>query len=142
MLLLHARQHFPARYSEWFLASILLTIGLLLLRPENIFAQSPAYVGLARIANQTTWGWFCFVFGALRIVALIVNGSWVPSSYHLRAFTAFISCFFWFQFTLGLMATGNPTLMLATAPWLFLSDMVNCHRAASEARLGSAGVGE
>lgn len=136
MIFLHVQSTFKARASEWVLASILSSIGLMLLRPDDIFGQSSVYIGLAQIASQHTWGWFCLVGGAIRLVALTINGYWIPSSYHLRALTAFLGCLFWFQFALGLFVSDRPTIILVTVPWLFLMDLINCHRAAVDANIG------
>lgn len=138
MIFLHVKKHFSARASEWMLAGILTSIGLMFLRPETMFDKSFVYVGLARIANEQTWGWFCFIFGAIRLAALVINGAWVPSSYHLRAFTAFVACFFWFQLTLGLIMIMQPSILLAIVPWLFMLDMLNCHRAATDVQRDKA----
>lgn len=133
MIFLHVKKHFAARASEWMLAGILISIGLMFLRPEPMFDNTSfVYVGLERVASEQTWGWFCFTFGAIRFAALVINGAWVPSSYHLRAFTAFVACFFWFQLSFSLIMTGRPSILLAIVPWLFVLDMINCHRAAAD----------
>lgn len=40
MLYLHIKKHFHARLSEWLLASILFSIGAILLRDEQTFSSS------------------------------------------------------------------------------------------------------
>lgn len=134
MLFVKIRSHFNARASEWVLACIMTSIGLMFLRPTDLFGNSEAYFGLARIASQGTWGWFCFACGALRLAALTVNGSWVPSTYHLRAITSLLSCFFWFQISIALMISDQPSMSLGTFPWLLALDLICCHRAAGDAQ--------
>lgn len=140
MIFLHIRKHFGARTSEWILACILASWGLMLLRPENTFLDERVYLTLTRIASETVWGWMCLGCGLLRIAALIVNGSWVPSTYHLRSLTSILSCFFWFQITLGLMASGVASTGLAIYPWLLVLDVICCHRAAVDLRFSQAAV--
>lgn len=130
MLFLQIKGHFGARVSEWILACILVSIGLMLIRPIDLFTDNDAYFGLARIATQATWGWFCLGCGVLRLIALTINGSWVPSTYHLRALASLLSCFFWFQLSLALLISDKPSMALATFPWLLVLDIICCHRAA------------
>lgn len=132
MIFMQIKTHFGARASEWILACVLCSIGIMLLRPIDLFGDNIAYFGLARIASQSTWGWLCLACGLLRLFALIINGSWVPSTYHLRAITALLSCFFWFQLSLALMISDRPSLSLATFPWLLVLDIMCCHRAAMD----------
>lgn len=136
-VIMHFTKTFPQRVSEWALASILCSWGLMLLRPESTFATSGSYIGLARLAAEDTWGWFCFIAGALRLTALAINGLWTPT-YHIRSLLAFLSCFFWFQISLGFMASGNATTGLAVYPWLLLLDTYSTYRAARDFRIAQA----
>ena len=135
MILLHVKKHFPARATEWIVAAMLTTLGLIFLRPEPTFALSPSYVGLARLATESTWGWGCVIIGGIRIIALIINGAWVPSTYHLRSITAMLSCFVWFQLSLGLFASNTASAGLALFPWLVVLDIVSTYRVARDLRL-------
>lgn len=132
MIFLSIKKHFPTRASEWVLASILASWGLMLLRSEATFATSPSYIGLERIASENTWGWFCLAIGVSRLVALAINGHWVPSTYHLRSITSFVSCFFWFQISLGIMASHLASTGLAVYPWLMVLDIICTYRTARD----------
>lgn len=136
-MILHFTQTFPSRVSEWTLASILASWGLMLLRPEVTFATSPSYVGLERIAAEDTWGWFCLIAGVIRLMALTINGIWKPT-YHIRSALAFLSCFFWLQISLGFMASGNASTGLAVYPWLLMLDIYSTYRAARDYRIAQA----
>lgn len=114
---------------------MLTSWGLMLLRPEDTFSLSQSYVGLARIANEDTWGMFCLGAGIMRILALGINGWWVPVTYHLRSLTAFLSCFVWAQISLGLAATTNASTGLAVYPWLMVADMACVLLAARDTKL-------
>jgi hypothetical protein len=74
------------------------------------------------------------VIGVTRVGALMINGTfpqfrWSP---HLRLVMAGLSCFIWFQITLGLLVNDEPTAMVAVYPQLFLFDLYNLFLAASE----------
>jgi hypothetical protein len=133
-MILHFSSTFPARTTEWMLACILTSWGLMLLRPETTF-DNLAYLGLARIAEEDTWGWLCTAAGGLRLVALAINGLWVPPTYHLRSLTSFLSCFFWLQITLGFMASGSASTGLAVYPWLLVAEVICTYRTARDYRL-------
>lgn len=134
-VLQHTAKTFPARYSEWILAIILLSWGVVLAKPFDTFALSPTYVGLARIAPEHVWAIGCAIVGTARLIALAVNGLWVPSTFHLRALTSFVSIFFWFQITLGLLATGSNSTAIAVYPWLLLLDVICLYRVARDSAL-------
>lgn len=136
MLFLHVKKHFGARTSEWMLAGIMLSIGLILLRTEDTFSTSPAYVGMARIASEQTWAIGCTIVGVLRLVALTINGLWVPTTYHLRSAASFVSCFIWTQIMVGAMTSGIAGLGIAVFPWILLWDIITCHRTAVDYRMG------
>jgi hypothetical protein len=140
-IVLHIGKHLPTRWPEWILASMLTSWGGILLRPENTFGSSPSYEGLARIASEQTWGWFCLGAGVIRLIALTVNGSWVPTTYHLRSLTAFLSCFFWLQITIGFMASGNASTGLAVYPWLLIADIACVYLSARDYRISRVSEG-
>jgi hypothetical protein len=136
-MILHFGSTFPTRISEWALACILASWGLMLLRDDDTFGSSQAYLGLARLASESVWGWACLLAGAVRLVALVINGAWTPT-YHFRSLLAFLSCFFWMQISLGLMATGNASTGLAVYPWLLLTDIYCTYRAARDFRMAQS----
>lgn len=138
--ILHIGQHLPFRWPEWIMGAMLTSWGLMLLRPENTFALSQSYVGLARIADEQTWGWFCATAGGLRLAALTINGWWAPATYHLRSLTAFLSCFFWLQISLGIAAASNASTGLAIYPWLLVADMACVYLAARDVSIEKAAV--
>lgn len=140
MLLLHVKKHFGARVSEWMLTGVMLSIGLILMRAEDTFSTSPAYIGMARIASEQTWAVACTIIGVLRLVALTINGLWVPTTYHLRSFASFISCFIWTQILVGVMISGIAGLGIAVFPWILIWDIITCHRTAVDYRMGKAAL--
>lgn len=124
MIFTHLGQTFPNRMAEWFLGAALLSWGLILIRPEDTFNYSASYIGLANLADETTWAWGCLIVGSLRLVALFVNGMWVPPTYRLRSLTSFLSLLFWFSISYGMLFSGTATTGLAIYPWVTILEGV------------------
>lgn len=128
------RETFPARASEWALGTILFNWSLVLLFNEALFSAGRSYAVLGQLMGQETWAGLCLVCGGGRLLILAINGAWRRSP-HLRALFAFLSCFFWFQITLGMAQAGTQGTGLAVYPVLFLLDAFNTLRAMGEAGL-------
>jgi len=130
------RETFPARASEWALASMLFLWSFALAGTPDLFERPNSPFGpLLGLMTQNQWAWLCFVAGLVRLVSLTINGAWRRTP-HLRAFTAFISAGFWFYIASGIVMSGNGTTGLAIYPVLFLLDVYNVMRAVGDA--GSA----
>lgn len=125
------RETFHARASEWALALVLFNWALILFLNDDLFSGA-SYVVLAGLASQTTWAWGCLAFSSVRLTVLAVNGAWRRSP-HMRAACAFLSCFVWFQITLGMMQSGTWSTGMAVYPVLFFLDTFNVIRASGEA---------
>lgn len=128
--------HFPARRSEWALASMLFATGVILLLPGVTFdVRTPIFRVLADMAEEDVWGYACLLFGGVRLMALIINGTFLPHSKfsryspHARGGMAFGSCFFWAAISYGLFATGRPAFGLGCYPFLLLLDISNVAQA-------------
>lgn len=132
MLIVRFGHTFPLRVIEWMAAGILMTWGIVLLGPSDVFAN-PAFAGLAQLGHENTWGMACFVVGFVRFMALVINGAWRPSP-HIRMVMAFVSCFFWLQISLGMFSTGVATTGIAVYPWILLADIYSTFRASADAR--------
>lgn len=126
------RETFPGRASEWALGLMLFGWSIVLTMNPDLFAEGRSYTELARWAEQDTWAMICLMIGGGRLLVLAINGAWRRSP-HARAAAAFISCFFWFQVTLGLLGAGTGGTGLAVYPVLFLLDAFNAIRTIGEA---------
>lgn len=120
IVLQHLGQTFPTRMAEWFLGVVLFNWGLILIRPEETFNYSTSYAGLVNLAPEDWWAWGCLVVGGARLVALFINGAWVPPTYRLRSITSFLSLLFWFSISYGMMFGSNATTGLAVYPAMAL----------------------
>ena len=135
MILAHIRASFratfEARKSEWGLALSTMLWGLIVLHEPGRFAESRAYSDFLHLMSQNAWGMAAFTIGSLRLTVLFFNGL-LRRSPHLRALTAFMSCFLWMQISLGLFAADGFT-GLAMYPVALGMDIFNVLRAAREA---------
>lgn len=125
--------HFRVRALEWLLAGVLLTWGVILAQPYHTLTEAQ-YSPLLNLAPESVWTFGCFAVAISRLMALYVNGAWVPSPW-VRLLTALISAVFWLQVVLSLATTGTVTTGLAVYPWFLLCDLYSVGRAAQDARL-------
>ena len=130
-----ATHHFALRVSDWLLALMLTTFGLVLNLSPDIFNGVHSFAVLAQMGPAARWSTVCLTIGTLRLAALVINGTfpvfrWSP---HIRFTAALLSCFIWFQLTLGIALAPEITSALAVYPYLFLFDLYNTFLAASEA---------
>ena len=134
-LLRGAMHHLALRIGDWFMSSIVLSLGLVLLTHREMFDVHPQYIFLKQYGSVGSWGWACVTVGGARVAALFVNGTFRSFRFspHMRFAMATLTCFLWFQITLGLIATHTPTMTLALFPNLLLFDLYNVFLAASEA---------
>lgn len=130
------RSTFPARASEWALGIMLFNWGMVLMIDPGLFDDKPAFHGLDAIMSQPSWMRLCLAIGGVRLIVLAINGAWRRSP-HMRACAAFVSCFFWFEITIGFAQTGLGT-GVAVYPVLFFLDAFNAIRSMGEAGLSDA----
>jgi hypothetical protein len=131
VMFLTMRRFFPLRASEWILAFMMISWGIVLAEPTSTFELTPIYVGLQRIGSEETWSWICLSIGSIRLFALMMNDTWPRITLPLRTLMSFASCFFWFQVTLGIIAAGIAGIAntaIAVYPWLAVLDVVCMYR--------------
>lgn len=125
------RDTFPTRASEWALGTILFVWSILMVFEPNL--MNNANLGsLLELATQDTWALLAMGVGGGRLLILGINGAWRRSP-HLRATAAFISCLFWFQFTISIIQMEMIVTDLAIFPVLFLLDVYNVYCASRDA---------
>ena len=120
---------FPTRAMEWFFAWGLLNLGLTMVFNQGLFESSPSWAGLGAVASQATWGNALVIVGTVRLVALLVNGMYWRTP-HARCLMAFVSCYFWWKFSLGLI--GTLSFDAALVPLCFIFDVYNGIRTGRE----------
>ena len=67
--------HAGARYTEWIGMVVLIGIGLAFFYQPNVFQISPSFSVMASWASQDIWANILLFAGAVRMFALIINGS-------------------------------------------------------------------
>jgi len=124
--------HFPARSSEWIMGCGLTCWGAALLNAQFSFTTNPNFVGMAALGTEQTWGVIAVLAGAIRLIALFINGTYqsFQHSPHLRAATGSVACFVWCSIWIALMA--SPTARIAYAMLLAI-EINNVWRAGADA---------
>lgn len=131
-------KHLPARASEWALALILFIWALNCIFTPG-YLERPAWLWLADHGSQGLWGGAALVIAALRLLALIINGTfadtaWSRRSPHVRAAMAFLSCFFWLSQSLSVWITDVTATGLSASVVFFALDIYNIVRTSTDAR--------
>ena len=127
--------HFRLRVGEWLCGAMLFAWGALVYAPAATFENSLAFDVMAQIGSEATWGSAVMTVGTLRLMALIINGTFAafPYAAHARAVTAMLGCFVWLQVSLGFWESGVATTALAVYPFLLVFEIFNTASAWSDA---------
>lgn len=93
---------FRTRLIEWLFAYVLLGWGLdLLFFEPELFSKNVSYANFLTFWTQTTWGWTCLALGTVRVVVLIVNGTFPRYTLFARGVLAALSAMVWMQVVLA-----------------------------------------
>lgn len=97
------RRHFPIRVPEWIMAVVLFGWSYMLAADPHTFEKAAGFKQLASWADEIQWSSICLAAAIVRLVALVVNGTFhqFPYAPHLRAAASAIACLFWGQVSLG-----------------------------------------
>lgn len=130
-------EHFRARAPEWALSIMMIIWGVIVYAPGDTFT-TPAWAVMQLIASERTWGVCALLIGGLRLIALIMNGTFWQTWYgrlspHIRAVMAFLSCFVWLQISIGLAKSDAVSTGLAIYPLLLALDLYNGMSASHDA---------
>jgi hypothetical protein len=130
--------HFPARVSEWILAGVMVSWGWRVLQPGEMFAATPAFREMARMAPEEVWGLAAIVIGLVRLAALVINGTFASTWYgrwspHVRGVMSALSMFIFVSISIGLWLSGAENTGMAVYPWLAVLDFWNVRRAFQDA---------
>lgn len=126
-------QHkFGPRILEWYLAIQLCLWGLIILLPQETFAEA-RYVGFGFLP-EPVWGTGVLMLGVIRVGALIVNGSVPNVTPWIRVFGAYLGALVFTVITLAHASSGLVGLWIAAWPIAAVGEWVNTYRAARDAR--------
>ena len=107
------RDHLPERGLEWVLAFNISWWGWKLTDPAVQWTNAVAWdFMLSWGLTEEAWGWLCVFIGALRILALIINGTFANTWYSkaspwVRAMTAGAGAIVWFMVVLSVSAANT-----------------------------------
>ena len=127
--------NFTLRVSDWLMALMLASLGLVLRAQPSMFDAPHGFAVLAQMGTAEDWDDVFLLLGSVRLLALFVNGTFDTFRFspHVRFVFSMASCFVWFQMALGLTLTPTITAAFAVYPYLLLFDLYNTFLAASEA---------
>lgn len=126
--------HFHIRLTEWAMLWPCFLMGAVLIFQDDMFSLSPSFSTLAQWYSEDAWAMIVLACAAIRMVALIVNGTFDGFKYspHMRATASLVSLFFWSQFCLGFLVawvTGVGALSAVAAYSTFiLLEVINFAR--------------
>lgn len=138
MLILSLKQHFPARWPEWFMAGMSVVWGAYLSLHPELFTQDATRTvlsGLKAMAGPfepaALWGLTTVLLGVIRAAALFVNGAYTRTPF-IRLIMSFASAFVWTQICIGLMKSGVPNTGIIVYGGLVVLDIVSAYRATTD----------
>lgn len=125
------------RLFEWVMTFAMLGIALQIALFPNTIAASPFHLMLTMVSAENM-ALFFFVFGLMRIVALIANGSWPRHGPRLRSMGAGSAALMWGQMTAALLTVApvsvgpSPDVPIYFA--LTIGELVSAYRAMTDER--------
>lgn len=129
----HFSNAFFPRLSEWMMAGHLLLLGYILtINTMLMQTGKESHRFLLMIADQNGWAIMLLLLGLVRFIILIINGAYRRSP-HLRALTAVLSCFVWFQVAVSfysIMGWAFAAYAIAS-----ITDLMNIMRCMRDARI-------
>lgn len=138
MLIVSLKQHFPARWPEWFMAGMSFAWGVYVTLHPDLFtndATRQVLSGLALMAGNMPpaafWGLTTVILGLIRASALFINGAFSRTPM-IRLLMSFASAFVWTQVCIGLVKSGVPNTGLVVYAGLVVMDIVSAYRAATD----------
>ncbi len=125
-----AKERYPTRSVEYLLAWVMIAWGLRVVWPGPVLV-GPTYGYLLVIAPEVVWGALGIIVGALRIYALVRNGSWQRSPL-LRFIGATLGLIWWLILAVlfsAAVAGGAPDFpMRAVYPVFMFFEAYSCFR--------------
>lgn len=138
MLIVSLKQHFPARWPEWFMAGMSFMWGCYVILHPEVFTQDATRItlsGLTAMAGDmppaALWGLSTVILGLVRASALFINGAFSRTPM-IRLIMSFASAFVWTQVCIGLLKSGVPNTGLVVYAGLVVMDIVSAYRAATD----------
>ena len=138
-LWIRIQHRFGARLSEWFVATVTLLWGAVLLLPADTFA-GPSWTIFRAIMGEAEWGVVMVLLGLLRLGGLVVNGARKTVTPWIRVVSAGTGFVLWLGISLGFGLSGVISTGLAIYPAIAVLELFNIHRAAHDVGASSDAV--
>lgn len=138
MIIVSLKQHFPARFPEWWSSALLILWGAYVALHPGIFtnpASAEMFHSMALMAGEfppaPLWGLSAVVVGMTRASALFINGAYTRTPL-IRVLMSMLSTFIWTQVCVGLMKSGVDNTGIVVYGGLVVLDIVSAYRAATD----------
>lgn len=138
MLIVSLKQHFPARWPEWFMAGMSFSWGCYVVLHPGLFtnpATRASLAGLEAMAGSfppaALWGLSTVILGLIRACALFINGAFSRTPM-VRLIMSFLSAFIWTQICIGMWKSGVPNTGMVVYSGMVVMDIVSAYRAATD----------
>jgi len=138
------QRHLPERALEWLCAFNMVWWGLKLAGEGTAWANVAAWEFMLSFGlTENGWGWLCVFIGALRLLALVINGTFAGTWYSevspwVRGITAGLGAVVWFMVFLSVSSAetsggGIYQLPLILDLWCSLRVLFSIGRASTKA---------
>ncbi|WP_336488265.1 hypothetical protein [Methylobacterium nigriterrae] len=120
------------RWAEIWLSWIAVGVGLVLLGPTDTFSN-PSFRVIASVVDEKVAGGLCAFFGAVRLLALWINGLRGRETSLIRTLGCLGGFFFWLAIAIGFLMAAPPVVTgVAVYAILALAELHASGRAASD----------
>jgi hypothetical protein len=132
-LFLELRTYFKPRKTEWLSGAAILIWGLIALQQQFLFETFPMYISMAYIADPVIWTYGAIFIGFIKLLFLVINGSW-KRSVHLRTIGSCMSISFWFAILLAYLNVPYITPIIVLILVIIIADIIALLDSAAEAK--------
>ncbi len=125
------KHRFGPRLSEWFVATVMLLWGLVLLLPSDSLV-GPSWVTLRALLPESGWGLLMALLGLARLGGLVVNGARKTVTPWIRVVSAGCGFLLWSGVSFALGFSSVVSTGLAVYPAIAVLELFNIHRASHD----------
>lgn len=124
--------HASVRKLEWIMTGMMIHLGIIFVQPGDLFLGRPAFHVLAQFATANSWGLLFLVFGLIRLVVLIMNGTHIKQSSEIRLFLSAISFIILCMWIWGIDSSNATATGGAVYKWLALGELANVWQSSAD----------
>lgn len=124
--------HAGTRKLEWLMNGLMIHLGWILFQDEDTFGKSPSFSVLAEYMSEPSWAIMFLIFGIVRLVVLILNGTHIRPSAEIRAVLAGVSFVILCMWIWGIQSSGFSATGAVSYKWLAIGELLNIWQASSD----------